>query len=83
MSSDQKTTYRTIDDGKNKRSSIAPQVVVRYERYWKTITDHQFVLAPHGNGQDTHRLWEVLALGAVPVVLPFLPLTPPTSVVFR
>ncbi|MDX2079822.1 MAG: hypothetical protein SFU53_03490 [Terrimicrobiaceae bacterium] len=30
---------------------------------------HRFVLCPPGNGVDTHRLWESLAAGAVPIVL--------------
>ena len=28
-----------------------------------------FVLCPRGNGRDTHRLWETLYMGGVPVVL--------------
>ena len=30
---------------------------------------HRFVLCPPGNGVDTHRMWEALLAGAVPVVL--------------
>ncbi|KAB2644107.1 MAG: exostosin family protein [Verrucomicrobia bacterium] len=30
---------------------------------------HRFVLAPPGNGIDTHRLWEALALGSYPIAL--------------
>ena len=37
--------------------------------YFETISKAQFAIAPHGNGQDTHRIWEVLMLGTVPVVL--------------
>lgn len=29
---------------------------------------HRFVLCPEGNGVDTHRMWETLAAGAIPVV---------------
>ena len=28
----------------------------------------KFVIAPRGNGWDTHRLWEALYLGCVPIV---------------
>ena len=27
-----------------------------------------FVVCPHGNGYDTHRLWEALILGCIPIV---------------
>jgi len=30
---------------------------------------HRFVLCPPGNGVDTHRMWEAMATGAIPVVL--------------
>lgn len=33
------------------------------------ILRHRFVLCPPGNGVDTHRMWEVLVAGAIPVVL--------------
>jgi hypothetical protein len=33
------------------------------------ILQHRFVLCPPGNGVDTHRMWEVLVAGAIPVVL--------------
>jgi hypothetical protein len=32
------------------------------------VAAHQFVVAPRGNGWDTHRLWEALYLGCVPIV---------------
>lgn len=35
---------------------------------WARQTDFAFVISPEGNGPDTHRLWEALALGCVPVV---------------
>ena len=38
------------------------------EQYCKDIRNHLFVLAPRGNGWDTHRLWETIYLGSVPIV---------------
>jgi hypothetical protein len=32
------------------------------------VASHKFVVAPRGNGWDTHRLWEALYLGCVPIV---------------
>ena len=36
---------------------------------WRSFGSHAFVATPWGHGVDTHRLWEVLALGSVPVVV--------------
>ena len=38
------------------------------EEYYTAIRNSKFVFCPRGNGFDTHRLWEVLYLGAIPVV---------------
>lgn len=37
-------------------------------RYLKELLTHRFVLCPPGNGEDTHRMWEALYCGAIPVV---------------
>lgn len=37
--------------------------------YCKSLREFPFVLAPRGNGVDTHRIWETLYLGGIPVVL--------------
>lgn len=37
--------------------------------FWKSCNDNMFVICPFGNGPDTHRTYEVLALGRVPIVL--------------
>lgn len=36
--------------------------------YSKELHSHKYVLCPDGNGIDTHRLWEALYAGAIPVV---------------
>mmetsp|Transcript_48498 Transcript_48498/g.97573 ORF Transcript_48498/g.97573 Transcript_48498/m.97573 type:complete len:596 (+) Transcript_48498:53-1840(+) len=36
--------------------------------YYRKVASHKFVAAPRGNGWDTHRLWEALYLGCVPIV---------------
>jgi hypothetical protein len=38
------------------------------EDFWKQISDKVFVLSPPGNGLDTHRTWEVLMLGKIPII---------------
>ena len=35
--------------------------------YLREIKAHNFVLCPRGNGVDTHRLWETLYMGSIPI----------------
>ncbi len=39
-----------------------------YHAWRQSVYSHAFVACPHGHGADTHRVWEVLILGSVPVV---------------
>jgi hypothetical protein len=39
------------------------------ERYFRQISNSDFVICPPGNGPDTYRMWEALMLGAIPIVL--------------
>jgi hypothetical protein len=36
--------------------------------YLSQLKCHKFVLCPRGNGVDTHRLWEALYMGCIPIV---------------
>lgn len=36
--------------------------------YFKGLQEHIFCLCPPGNGKDTHRVWEALAFGCIPIV---------------
>ena len=37
--------------------------------HYESISKYKWTLCPRGAGQDTHRLWEALYLGSIPVVL--------------
>lgn len=37
-------------------------------QFLREIKSHNFVLCPRGNGLDTHRLWETLYMGSIPIV---------------
>lgn len=39
-----------------------------YARYVRGLRSHAFCLAPEGQGDDTHRLWESLYAGCIPIV---------------
>jgi len=36
--------------------------------YYKLLAEFRYVLCPRGNGIDTHRLWETLYSGSIPIV---------------
>lgn len=51
----------------------APDVVTKEfgiseEKYAEALCSHDFTICPPGNGIDTHRIWEALYCGSVPVV---------------
>jgi len=39
-----------------------------FELFMNTINTYKFVLSPRGNGIDTHRFWEILLMGSIPIV---------------
>jgi len=39
-----------------------------YASYLMDVAQSKFVLSPRGNGLDCHRTWEVLLMGAIPIV---------------
>lgn len=52
-------SWVTVFDGKNGQD---------YENYLDAMISHDFVLSPEGNGPDTHRTWEALYLGTIPIL---------------
>lgn len=40
-----------------------------FQDYCEEMTQHHFVICPRGYGMDTHRLWEALYLGCIPITL--------------
>lgn len=38
-----------------------------FNNYVDNVRHHKFVLCPEGNGMDTHRTWETLYLGNIPI----------------
>ncbi len=49
--------------------SITKAPKCNYSDYVSHLQRSKFVICPPGNGPDTHRLWETLAAGAIPIVL--------------
>lgn len=40
---------------------------VLFDEYLDNVYNHRFVVCPEGNGMDTHRTWEALYMGTIPI----------------
>mmetsp|Transcript_6934 Transcript_6934/g.12814 ORF Transcript_6934/g.12814 Transcript_6934/m.12814 type:complete len:465 (-) Transcript_6934:38-1432(-) len=47
---------------------IQPKAKMNRNKFWKLTSEFAFIFAPQGNGIDTHRVYESLSLGTVPIV---------------
>ena len=41
---------------------------INFDNYLSNIYNHKFILSPIGGGFESHRLWESLYVGSIPVV---------------
>ena len=66
---DREKLLRIINDGPNKDSKAYYNfTTLHHHHQWlQAISEHKFVLVPFGNGLDTHRMYEVLIMGGIPV----------------
>jgi len=39
-----------------------------FDEYLDNLYNHKYIICPRGNGIDTHRLWETLYMGSIPIV---------------
>lgn len=53
---------------KKKILVMTQRVYDRQIDFFNAVSTHRFTLCPWGNGLDTHRLYEVLVMGGIPVV---------------
>ena len=44
---------------------------IPYREYCQNIRNHKFTFCPRGNGIDTHRFWETIYLGSIPIVIDY------------
>ena len=44
---------------------------IPYQTYCENVRSHKFTFCPRGNGPDTHRFWESIYLGSIPIVLDY------------
>jgi len=45
-----------------------PNTYVEYDQYITSLKDYKFSISPEGNGIDTHRTYEALMTGCIPIV---------------
>ena len=67
-----------INTNIKKRKKILDQFLVRKDITYKTnlslnefvydMFSHKFILSPEGKGIDTHRFWEAIYLGSIPII---------------
>jgi len=57
------------EDLENAGNELLIESGLNYEEYCTSMAHHKFVVCPHGNGVDTHRLWEALYLGCYPITI--------------
>ena len=53
---------------KNKSWAVIEKEKVSLREYLSNIKKYQYIISPEGNGIDTHRIWESLYAGSIPVV---------------
>jgi hypothetical protein len=44
---------------------------IPYREYCESVRNHKFTFCPRGNGIDTHRFWESIYLGSIPIVIDY------------
>ena len=54
---------------KLKNLPIVEEYKLDYHTYCKNMSKCKFIVCPPGNGVDTHRLWEALYMGCIPITL--------------
>jgi hypothetical protein len=57
---------RECADAMESRASMLPMVTAK--EHVERLAKYKYCLCPEGNGVDTHRLWEALLLGSIPIV---------------
>ena len=62
----QRSAIKDIITKQCPNNKIQPSKTSR--EYCELLQEHIFCLCPPGNGKDTHRVWESLAFGCIPVV---------------
>jgi hypothetical protein len=58
-----------ISEIKNKIKIEFEENRISHKSYCEKLSKYKFVICPEGNGISTHRFWETLYLGSIPIVI--------------
>ena len=59
--------FKVMKEGKSTKQEISK--LLHYYDYCNEMSKYKFVVSPPGNGEDCHRTWEALYMGAYPIVI--------------
>jgi hypothetical protein len=62
------STYPPAREYCRDHTGIEPDPRTDFDAYLRNLASSYFCIAPRGNGMDTHRTWEALALRTVPIL---------------
>jgi hypothetical protein len=48
---------------------VVAQPLLTFDNYLSEMSTCQFVVCPQGNGIDSHRIWEALLVGCIPIII--------------
>lgn len=49
------------------KSWVTSETNSSFDQYLNNLYNHKFMICPEGNGLDTHRMWECLYMGTIPI----------------
>jgi hypothetical protein len=64
--SHRKNLYKAF---RNKDFAVIDQANITNTKYHENLKKYNFTLCPWGNGVDTHRMWEALYSGSIPITM--------------
>jgi len=63
-----KERHHLYDFFQNFNWATVDRKTLDFHEYQNNLKNHKFVLCPWGNGVDTHRIWEAIYSGSIPVI---------------
>lgn len=63
-----KERHHLYDLFQNFNWATVDRKILNFNEYQDNLKNHKFVLCPWGNGVDTHRIWEAIYSGSIPVI---------------
>ena len=63
-----KERHHLYDLFQNFNWATVDRKILDFNEYQDNLKNHKFVLCPWGNGVDTHRIWEAIYSGSIPVI---------------